>query len=110
MQIIRHPAELAQALAWAMNPELRALLAPILDRPAGRFRRIVVVQRGDTLATVQADLTRGRRSRATGALPLPKSVRRHGWWLEGVFASPGAVVFSPDRIDIDPAILRLLRP
>lgn len=107
---IRSSADMARALAGALDPPLRKLLElrrdQLLDYDGydfGERAHFIIVQGGDTLAAIETE--------AGFPLPFPsfEFVERHGAWLEAVLIVSddgfGIMLFVPDRIDIDPALL-----
>ncbi len=81
----------------------------------------IIVQRGDTLATVEAEagvpfatnLVDGSHMGEAEFVDSFEFVERHGHWLEAVMILSddgfGIALFVPDIIEIDPAITVLLR-
>jgi hypothetical protein len=107
---IRSSADMARALAGALEPPLRRLLTLRRDQlmehddyDLGELAHFIVVQPGDALAGIEAE----------AGLPVDFSsfeyVERRCGWLEAVLILSddgfGLVLFVPDRIDVDPALL-----
>lgn len=107
---IRSSADMAKALAGALEPPLRQLLTLRRDRltgyesyDLGELAHIIVAQPGDALATIEAE----------AGMPVDFSsfeyVERRCGWLEAVLILSddgfGVVLFVPDHIDMDPALL-----
>jgi hypothetical protein len=107
---IRSSADMARALAGALDPPIRRLLTLRRDQllehkdyDLGELAHFIIVEPCDTLATVSAE----------AGLPIPfpsfEYVKRHGGWLEAVLILSddgfGVALFVPDRIDLDPALL-----
>lgn len=125
---IRSSADLARAFEGALDPPLRRLLTLRRDQLIGDtdldlsdIAHMIVVQRGDTLAAVEAEagiplatnLVDGSRYGEPGFTTSFEFVERHpGGWLEAVLILSddgyGVALFVPDRIDTDPKLLLLL--
>lgn len=107
---IRSSADMARTLAGGLDPPLRQLLTLRRDQlteyegyDLGELVHIIVAQPGDTLTTIETE----------AGLPVDFSsfeyVERRCGWLEAVLILSddgfGVVLFVPDRIDVDPALL-----
>ena len=114
MLSIRSSADMEAALGSMLDPALRALLTERRDQLAedtgldlAELAHIIVAQRGDTLAAVEAE----------AGVPIAEDppfewVQRHGRWLEAVVILSddgfGVALFVPDCITTDPALLLAL--
>lgn len=123
MRSIRNAADLARALDGAMDPDLRRVLSLRRDQlgpDLGEYCHIILVQRGDTLAAVEAEadvpigtnLVTGARLGEPDFTPSFDYAARHGGWIEAVASTSDdftLALFLPDRVDIDPLLLCLVR-
>lgn len=128
MLSIRSSADMVTALNTLLDPDLRRLLTDRCDQLSdydgydlGDLVHIIVAQRDDTLAKLEAEagvplatnLVDGSRLGEPDFEPCFEYVERHGGWLEAVLilddAGFGVVLLVPDQIDTDPDLLRLLR-
>ncbi|MCP3735832.1 hypothetical protein M9979_13205 [Sphingomonas sp. RP10(2022)] len=114
MLSIRSSADMEEALGSLLDPALRALLTERRDQlventglDLADLVHIVVAQRGDTLAAVEAE----------AGVPIAEDlpfewVQRHGRWLEAVVILSddgfGVALFVPDCVTTDPALLLAL--
>jgi len=125
---IRSSAGFARALNGPLAPDLRRLLLRRRDQlldgadlDLGRLVHFIVVQPGDTIATIEADaevtiatnFADGGRFGEPDFVPSFEWVQHHeGGWIEAVLilSDDGFAValFVPDHIDTDPELLRLL--
>lgn len=107
---IRSSADMARALDGVLDAPLRQLLTLRRDQlleyegyDLAELAHFIVVQSGDTLATVEAE------AGLPLAFPAFEFVQRHGYWLEAVLILSddgfGISLLVPNRIDIDPALL-----
>lgn len=125
---IKSTADMAATLDTLLDPDLRRLLTDRSDQlleydgyDLGELVHIVVAQRDDTLAAVEAaagvplatNLVTGARLGDEDFEPCFEFVERHGGWLEAVLILSddgfGVVLLVADQIDTDPALLALLR-
>ncbi|WP_288338444.1 hypothetical protein [uncultured Sphingomonas sp.] len=114
MLSIRSSAEMEAALGSLLDPALRALLTERRDQlvedtglDLADLVHVIVAQRGDTLAAVEAE----------AGVPIAEDppfewVQRHGRWLEAVIVLSddgfGVALFVPDCVTTDPALLLAL--
>ncbi|MEA1084216.1 hypothetical protein SFC76_08070 [Sphingomonas sp. CD22] len=124
---IRSWAAMAAALDTLLDPDLRRLLTERRDQlldygcELGDLAHIIVTQRGDTIAAVEAEagvalasnLVTGDRLGSPDFEHSFEYVERHGCWLEAVMILSddgfGIVLLVQDRVDTDPDLLALLR-
>jgi hypothetical protein len=128
MLSIRSSADMANALASLLDPDLRGLLTQRRDQltdetglDLSELVHIIAVGPGDTLDAVEAEAgvaisvnpIDGTKFGDRAFVPLFEYVERHGCWWEAVLILSddgyGIVLFVPDRIDIDPALPRLIQ-
>jgi hypothetical protein len=114
MHIINIPEAMACASATYMNPWLLRRLEQYRDRlqeaecDVGELGPVIIVDRGDTLAAIEkaAGVIIG------GDAEPEVAILDHGW-AEIVFVTSddgsGAVILIPDRADIDPDLLAIVR-
>lgn len=114
MLSIRSSADMEAALGSLLDPVLRALLIERRNQlvedtglDLADLVHVIVAQRGDTLAAVEAE----------AGVPLAEDppfewVQRHGRWLEAVVILSddgfGVALFVPDCVTTDPALLLAL--
>ena len=114
MEIINTPEAMTRALAAYMNPWLLRRLEQHRDRlheadcDVGELGPVIIVDPGDTLAAIEkaAGVIIG------GDAEPEVAILDHGW-AEIVFVTSddgsGAVILIPDREDIDPDLLAIVR-
>ncbi len=114
---IRSSADMARALEGPLDARLRGLLEQRRDQlmehegyDLGELAHFIVVQRGDTRESVEAE---AGIPLSTEDGPLFEFVERHGSWLEAVVILSddgfGVALFAADCICTDASLLRLLR-
>ena len=125
---IRSTADMARALASPIDADLKRLLALRRDQllacdghDLGELAHFVVVEPADTLAAIEevvgmplaTNLVDGSKYGDPGFTPNFEYVERHGAWFEAVMILSddgfGIVLLVPDRPDIDPTLLGLVR-
>ena len=115
---IRSSAGLTRTLAVTLDPHLKTLLAlrrdQLLDEPDLDLRDLahfIIAQPGDTLDLIEREA--GVPLGEGGGSNLEWVQRHDGGWLETVIILTddgfGIALFVPDRTDIDPSLLALLR-
>ncbi|PZU08517.1 hypothetical protein [Sphingomonas sp.] len=127
MQIITDAQSMARAIATALNPWLKHMLAlrsiQLLeaDIEIGELGPFIIVEPGDGLAAVEtaAGIPIATNLVDGAAWPDPDFVPNWEWvrsdhgWREIVFvtsdAGGGAILFVPDREGIDPTLLAIIR-
>lgn len=125
---IRSSADMARALALPLEPELLELLALRRDQllehdeyDLGELAHFLVAEPADTVAAIEGvvgvplatNLVDSSKYGETGFTANFEYVERHGAWFEAVTIVSddgfGIVLLVPDRPDIDPALLGLVR-
>ena len=125
---IRDSQTMEFALSCPLDPQLRMLLLKRLDMLSefsefdlSELAHFVIVEPGDTLATVEAELSfspfvnfvDGAKFGEPDFTPNWEWLIDHGPWLELVFATSdsgfGIVLLVPNRPDVDPMLLALLK-
>ena len=116
------------ALSCPLDPQLRMLLLKRLDMLSefsdfdlSELAHFVIVEPGDTLATIEAELgfspfvnfVDGARYPDPAFTPNWEWLIDHGPWFEVVFAPSdsgfGINLLVPNRPDVDPMLLALLK-
>ncbi|MBA2935311.1 hypothetical protein HZF05_14580 [Sphingomonas sp. CGMCC 1.13654] len=116
MLSIRSSADMARALASPLDAELLRLLALRRDQlteyegyDLGDLAHFIIVQPGDTLAAVETEAGWPISGEEAGF----EWVQHHAGWHEAVLILSddgfGVSLWVPDSLDIDPALLALVR-
>ena len=125
---IRDSQTMEFALSCPLDPQLRMLLLKRLDMLSefsefdlGELAWFYVVEPGDTLVTIDAELgfspfvnfVDGARYPDPAFTPSWEWLIDHGLWIETVFtrsdAGVGINLLVPNRPDVDPMLLALLK-
>lgn len=128
MLSIQSSADMALALASPIDTDLKRLLALRRDQllacdgyDLGELVHLIVAEPFDTLAAIEGaagvplatNLVDGSKFGEPGFTANFEYVARHGEWFEAVMILSddgfGIVLFVPDRSDIDPTVLGLVR-
>lgn len=121
-------ADMARALASPLDADLLQLLALRRDQllehdgyDLGELAHFIVVEPGDALAAIETatgiplatNMIDGSNLGEPGFTTNFEYVERHGAWFEAVMIVSddgfGIVLLVPDRPDIDPSLLGLVR-
>lgn len=125
---IRSSADMARALALPLDPDLLELLALRRDQllehdgyDLGELAHFLVAEPTDTVTAIEGvmgvplatNLVDDSKYGEPGFTANFEYVERHGAWFEAVMVVSddgfGIVLLVPDRPDIDPALLGLVR-